>query len=332
MPLFSDFQKQTLRLLADGEFHSGTEIARMLGLSRSAIWKHLNYFNELGITHAAVSGKGYRLHRPLELLCENQIRAALTPQAQAMIAALDIHDHIHSTNTHLSSLARQQASSGSICLAEYQSAGRGRRGRQWVSPYGHNIYLSLLWHFQQGPAALSGLSLAVGVAVIRALKQLNIDNVQLKWPNDIFSNGQKLGGILLEVSGETEGPCYAVVGLGLNVYLPETEASGIDQAWTDLENISKNQHSGRNVLTAELLNQVLPVVAGYEQHAFKHYVDEWRTCDSLKDKPAVLVVGQHQVNGVVRGIDDDGLLLLEKSDGSVQAFASGEVSFHKEKQ
>lgn len=312
-------------LLADGKFHSGTAMAQALGLSRAAIWKHLNSFTELGIAYSAVNGKGYRLERALELLSLDHLDTALSAETKALVTKLEILDHIHSTNTYLAEQAQQQAASGSVCLAEYQSAGKGRRGRQWVSPYGHNIYLSILWRFQQGPAAISGLSLAVGVAVIRALKQLDVENVSLKWPNDIYSDGKKLGGILVEVSGETEGPCHAVVGLGLNLYLPESEAGTITQAWTDLNTMA--QTISRNHLAACLLNQLLPVLAGYENQSIKAYLEEWRHFDCLKDKPAILYIGQQAVTGTVRGIDDNGMLLLEKADGQIQVFASGEVSF-----
>ncbi|MEQ1529763.1 MAG: bifunctional biotin--[acetyl-CoA-carboxylase] ligase/biotin operon repressor BirA [Methylococcales bacterium] len=326
--IISDKHKQTLALLADGKFHSGTELANALGLSRSAIWKHLNSFSELGISHAAVNGKGYKLDQPLQLLAQAEIHTDLTNAAKSLLTSLEIHDQIHSTNSYLVEQAHNQAPSGTVCFAEHQSAGKGRRGRQWVSPYGHNIYLSILWRFQQGPAAISGLSLAIGVAVIRALKQCHIDNIGLKWPNDIYSNGKKLGGILVEVSGETEGPCCAVVGLGLNLYLPESQASGIAQAWTDLTSISE-QPPARNQLAACLLNHLLPILAGYENQGINSYLEEWRRYDCLKDKPAVLYIGNQQFTGIVQGIDDTGMLLMQQAGKSVQSFASGEVSFHE---
>ncbi len=237
----SDKQKKILILLADGEFHSGTELADALGISRSAVWKQLNGLAELGLQHSAVSGKGYRLDNSLELLAASKINEAVNDQTAALISSLEIHDQIDSTNRYLVERSQNNALSGAVCFAEYQTAGKGRRGRQWVSPYGCNIYLSILWRFQQGPAAISGLSLAIGVAVIRALKQHQIDDVGLKWPNDIYSQGKKLGGILVEVSGETDGPCAAVIGLGLNLFLPESQAQGITQAWTDLSKISRTK-------------------------------------------------------------------------------------------
>lgn len=323
----SDKQKKILELLADGAFHSGTELAEATGVSRSAVCKQMNGLDELGLAYSAVSGKGYRLDRALELLAADRIDAALEPRAKALIASLEIHDQIDSTNRYLVECSQLGAPAGTVCLAEYQTAGKGRRGRQWVSPYGSNIYLSILWRFQQGPAAISGLSLAIGIAVIRALKQLQVNDVGLKWPNDIYSQGKKLGGILVEVSGETDGPCSAVVGLGLNLFLPEDQAQSINQAWTDLSKVTGQDRLPRNRLAGILLNHLLPILADYESVGIKAYLDEWRSYDCLSGKNAVLFIGQQQFEGIVRGIDDNGMLLIERPDGNVQTFASGEVSF-----
>lgn len=330
--VISDKQKKILTLLADGEFHSGTELARALGVSRSAIWKQLNGLAELGLHHSGVSGKGYRLDKPLELLAQTKIYEAINEQAAALISAFEIHDQIDSTNSYLMEASRKDAPSGSICFAEYQTAGKGRRGRDWVSPYGSNIYLSILWRFQQGgPAAISGLGLAIGVAVIRALKQHNINDIGLKWPNDIYSQGKKLGGILVEVSGETDGPCTAVIGLGLNLFLPETEAETITQAWTDLSKITGQNKLFRNKLAGTLLNHLLPVIAGFESAGIKAYLDEWRDYDCLRGKFVTIFLAKQQLEGRVEGIDNTGMLLIKRSDGTVQAFASGEVSFNSQR-
>jgi len=327
--LISDKQKKILELLADGEFHSGTELARLLNVSRSAVWKHIAGLADLGLQHSAVQGKGYRLDRALELLTHSGIERYLDNQARALMSSMEIHDQIHSTNSYLMEQGRNNAPAGLICFAEHQTAGKGRRGRQWISPFGSNIYLSILWRFQQGgPAAISGLSLAVGVAVIRALKQHHIEAIGLKWPNDIYSQDKKLGGILIEVSGETDGPCTAVIGLGLNLFLPESEAESITQAWTDLGKITGQTTLPRNNLAATLLNQLLPVIAGFESLGITAYIDEWRSYDCLKGRSANLYIGEHALEGIVEGIDESGLLLLKHPNGRIQAFASGEVSFN----
>lgn len=184
---FSSKKKLLLQLLSDGEFHSGTELAEHLEISRSAIWKQMNALEEQGIAIIAVNGKGYRLPIPMELLDKTRILQLLPASTRQKISVLETHDQIDSTNGYLSALSQEQSeNSGVVCLAEHQIAGKGRRGRQWVSPFGRNIYLSFLWQFQEGPVSLSGLSLALGVAVIRALKIHNVNDVGLKWPNDIY--------------------------------------------------------------------------------------------------------------------------------------------------
>lgn len=327
--LISDSPKKILAILADGEFHSGAELAEALGVSRTAVWKHLNGLESLGIRHAAVSGKGYRLSRPIELLEGARIFGYLGDESRAKISCLEIHDQIDSTNTYLSSLARQNAASGHVCLAERQLAGKGLRGRHWVSPYGSNILLSILWRFQHGPSAISALSLAIGVAVIRALRRYGIDNAGLKWPNDIYSGGKKLGGILIEVAGENEGPCYAVTGLGLNLFLPEAEAAAIEQPWTDLSSIAGGERIGRNQLAAELISQLLAVLAEFEQTGLAGYLEEWRDYDCLRGEAVSLFIGMQQFDGTLEGIDAQGFLLLRDAEQRLRAFASGEVSFRR---
>lgn len=327
--LISNKQKKILKILADGEFHSGTELAEALGVSRSAVGKQLRGLPELGLHHSAVSGKGYRLNKPLELLAYTKINAILSEQNKALISALEIHDTINSTNSYLVERSQDNAPSGLVCFAEHQTAGKGRRGRQWVSPYGSNIYVSILWRFQQGGiAGTAGLSLAIGVAVIRALKQHNINDVGLKWPNDIYSQGKKLGGILIEVAGEADGPCVAVIGLGLNLFLPETQAQSITQAWTDLTKVLGENPLFRNKLAGTVLDHILSITNGFETIGITTYLDEWRSYDCVKGNTVTLFIGQQKVEGIVEGIDDNGLLLIKRSDGVTQAFASGEVSFN----
>ena len=326
--MLSNNQKKLLTLLADGQFHSGSVLSARLGISRSAVCKLLNGLNEPGITHTAVSGKGYRLSMPLELLDLEKILTDVTQPVSSLIHTLKIFDQIHSTNTNLMKLANDGAPSGTVCFAEQQTAGKGRRGRHWVSPFGSNIYLSVLWRFQSSPLTLSGLSLAIGVGVIRALKELYAYDFKLKWPNDIYYKDKKLGGILVEVSGESEGPCMAVIGLGLNLYLPENAATDINQPWTDLNRITNRNQLMRNKLAAALLNQFLPIIAGFEQSGIGPFLNEWRSYDCLKNKPATVYLGRHSYSGTVNGVDDHGLLLLTNADGRTQAYASGEVSFN----
>ncbi len=323
-------QKKILSILADGQFHSGSELAEKIAISRSAICKQISKITELGLDICAITGKGYRLEHAIQLLSKSEIEQQVNPVADALIAKLEIHDIIKSTNSYLFELPNKATENGIVCVAEFQEGGKGRRGRTWISPFGSNIYLSILWNFQNGSASINGLSLAVGVAVIQTLKNFGIDDVGLKWPNDILWRGKKLAGILIEVSGEANGPCTAVIGLGLNIYLPKKSAEPITQDWVDLKQIvSENVKIDRNQLIAGLLNQLMPTIANFEDDTLANYLDAWRNYDCMKEKEVDIYIGEQSFTGTVKGIDDNGLLLLTDQQGDVRKFASGEVSFHR---
>ena len=198
--------KALLSILSDGEYHSGDALGRRLGVSRTAIWKQLKKIGDLGVVLESVKGKGYRLPGGLDLLDPATINKSLTPLASEMLSTLDVFEVVDSTNVIALSRAMEGAH-GYLCTAEQQTAGKGRRGKVWASPYASSLYISAVWEFPSGAAALEGLSLAVGVAVVDALTQAGLENVQLKWPNDILCGGRKLAGILLEVAGDLSGPC-----------------------------------------------------------------------------------------------------------------------------
>jgi len=328
--IISENQKKIIAILADGQFHSGTELAEKMQVSRSAICKQLKYLNVIGLEFSAITGKGYRLKSPLQLLSNAEIKHNLTFEVASLISKLEIHHSINSTNNYLVEMSHQTKQTGVVCFAEYQTAGKGRRGREWISPFGSNIYLSVLWQFQNGPASISGLSLAVGVAVIRALNECGVEGVGLKWPNDIYWQQKKLAGILIEVAGETNGPCSAVIGLGLNFYLAKDNAKSITQDWVDLSQILiESPVNIRNKFAATLLNHLMPMISNFEQDSLTRYIDEWRSYDCMKGQDVQIFMGQNVFSGVVEGIDDNGLLLLKDEQGQVKAFASGEVSFRQ---
>ncbi|GFO71194.1 BirA family transcriptional regulator, biotin operon repressor/biotin---[acetyl-CoA-carboxylase] ligase [Bathymodiolus japonicus methanotrophic gill symbiont] len=328
---FSANKKRLLQILADGQFHSGTDLAAKLDLSRSAIWKQINDLQEQGIAIAALNGKGYRLPIPLELLDKSQIFGLLNAETRQSLTELVVHDQIDSTNHYLVNLRNANPdTSAVVCLAEQQTAGKGRRGRQWVSPFGSNVYASIIWRFDEGPTNLSGLSLAIGVAVINALKIHGIHDAGLKWPNDIYWQQRKLGGILVEVSGEADGPCHAVIGLGLNLFLAAQHSAKIDQDWVDINEILGESHQlSRNELLATLIEQLVAVTRQYRSEAFALYRDQWRQFDCMQGQQVSLYMGNTQIDGTVLGINDAGLLILQTESVTTQSFASGEVSFRR---
>ncbi|MEQ9394211.1 bifunctional biotin--[acetyl-CoA-carboxylase] ligase/biotin operon repressor BirA [Haliea sp.] len=314
-------------MLADGEFHSGQDLAAALGVSRTAVWKQLNRLQELGLAVESVKGRGYRIPGGVELLDEVSIRAGLDVPVAGLLRELQLLEIVDSTNAE--ALRRVAAGAGAgpglVCSAEQQTAGRGRRGRAWVSPYARNIYLSLVWEYQEGAAALEGLSLAVGVAVTRALAHLGLPPLQLKWPNDLLFAGAKLGGVLLEMAGDAAGRCQVVVGVGINVTMPPAAAQAIDQDWTDLATIAGGRAPGRNAVVARLLNELLPLAASFARTGFAPWREAWMALDAFADVPVVLHSGEQRQAGIARGVDDRGALQLETTLG-VRSIYGGEIS------
>jgi len=317
-------RQSLLRLLADGHFHSGAALARELGVSRTVVWSLIHELGVLGLDVHAVHGKGYRLSAPLEWLDADAIRQGLPAMSLRLLADLEIHERLDSTNTHLMNRARAGAPAGSVCLAEAQTAGKGRLGRSWLSPFGGGIALSLLWRFDDY-AHMAGLSLAVGVAALRALRRLGVEGVRLKWPNDILWQGRKLGGILLEAAGEAHGGAAVVIGLGLNARIPAEIGQAIDQDWTDLARIAPEVSGLRNRLAAELLDGLLRVLADYEQVGLAAYLDEWRASHALEGHRVTVTLGERVLRGRVAGVSPEGLLLLDGEDGRRHQVAAGDV-------
>lgn len=311
--------------LADGDYHSGEALAKTLGVSRTAVWKHVAGLEEVGIAVERVRGRGYRIPGGLELLDEGRIRAGLNAGATAFLDAIHLFREIDSTNAELMRRSEPPPGCGNVVLAERQTQGRGRRGKHWVSPFARNIYLSMDWQFAGGVGEMEGLSLAVGVAVAEAIAAAGGGDVKLKWPNDVLHGGGKLGGILVELSGDAEGPCRAVVGVGLNVAMPAAAAEGVDQAWTDVAATAEGTAPGRNALAAALINSCLPLLAAYPTKGFAAWRDRWMACDAYANQPVVISSADSRIAGVARGVDERGALLLE-SAGQTQRISGGEVS------
>lgn len=320
------YPRQLLHLLADGEWHSGEELASQLGISRTAVWKQLGQLKELfNIDCHAVRGRGYRLPVPMELLDTQSIREILSPLARRKLPDIHLLDSTASTNSYLMERISGQLASGLVCVAEQQTEGRGRRGRSWVSPFGHNIYFSMYLRFPLAPVELNGISLVAGLAVVHTLEQLGIVDVGLKWPNDILYKDQKLAGLLLEVAGEQSGPSHVVVGIGLNINLAKVDAELIDQPWVDLRSIPGGESISRNRIIAGLVDNLFEMMGRFEKEGFMSLRTIWRQHDLYDGQPIQLQLGNRQISGVHRGIDESGALLVETEEG-ISAYHGGEVS------
>lgn len=315
-------REQLINQLAKGDFVSGQALGDMLGVSRAAVSKHIHILSDMGLDIFKVSGKGYKLATPLDLLDENVISKYLEETSKDI--SIEVHSLIDSTNSHLMAKLSSNIRQGHVCLAEYQSKGRGRRGRQWISPFGSHLYMSMYWQFEQGMSAVMGLSLVAGLAVSDTLSELfNID-VQLKWPNDIYINGEKLAGILVELEGQTYGLTHAVIGIGLNLSMPKSSEQLIDQRWTDISKNS-NKEIDRNLLAATTIKNLTNRLHKHSELGLEPMLADWHKKDLFLNKQVVLQVGEKEVFGISRGVNHHGALLIEV-DGKTTPVYGGEVS------
>ena len=305
-----------ISILADGEFHSGEQLGERLGMSRAAINKHIQTLRDWGVDVFTVPGKGYSLPEPIQLLNQAFISSQIK---QSQVAVLPVID---STNQYL--LDRiGTLQSGDACVAEYQQAGRGRRGRKWFSPFGANLYLSMFWRLEQGPAAAIGLSLVIGIVMAEVLRDLGASQVRVKWPNDLYLQDRKLAGILVELTGKTGDAAQIVIGAGINLAMRKIESDVINQGWINL------QEAGividRNTLAARLINDLRAALELFEQEGLTPYLSRWEKLDNFINRPVKLIIGDKEIVGISRGIDTQGALLLEQ-DGAIKAWMGGEIS------
>jgi BirA family transcriptional regulator, biotin operon repressor / biotin---[acetyl-CoA-carboxylase] ligase len=318
-------RRDLLAIISDGEFHSGEALGRALGMSRMAVWKHIRALRDHGVALEVVRSRGYRLPASLELLDAGAIWDGLEPGTRERLAGVDTFLEIDSTNTWLRQRALEGAPSGSVCVAEMQSAGRGRHNRRWISPFAASLSLSLLWRSGIGAAELGGLSLATGVAVLHGLRAFGIVTAGLKWPNDVLVDGAKLAGILIDVVGESTGPCAVVVGIGINVAMPETAEVEIDQDWIDLRTMTGHERFSRNRLATVVLDRVVAAIVEFEHSGLQPVLEEWRRHDVIQDRQVSLQLPNEVIRGRACGIDSGGALLVDTATGR-RRFASGEVS------
>lgn len=315
-----------LKVLSDGRFHSGEDLASRAQVTRAAVWKAIQSLQQqYSLDIHAVRGRGYCLASPIELLERDAILGML--EQRSSLTGLETFLSIDSTNQYLMQAAQERTAPW-LVLAEHQRAGRGRRGRAWQSPLAGNLYLSLLWRFHQASANFASLSLVVGILVCEVLRAHGVTQLGLKWPNDVLCQGKKLCGILIEMRGETQGPYDVVIGIGLNFAMPAEAGRQIEQPWVALNNVMA-QLPSRNALVAQLADALLAVLPQFETEGLSPFLAKWRGLDAYRDASVQLQLGDRQVAGVARGVDDQGALLVEQ-DGKLQRYYSGEISLRKQ--
>lgn len=316
-----------LRLLGNGQFHSGEDIAKQIAVSRANVWHYINELDALGLFDTPilrVRGRGYQLPYPIDWLNTDNIQCLLAEKGVSVPFAIQVFNQLPSTNTYL--MHTHQTRSGEVILTEWQTEGRGRRGKQWQAKIGGSLTFSLLWRFEQDAQRLAGLSLVIGIALVRALSYFSIP-VQLKWPNDLVVNYHKLGGILIELKGDLSGPCDAVIGIGLNIDLPRSLYETVDQPITDLKKLTETLPT-RNQLVAEILSQLAMILPQFSQAGFTPFREEWLSYHAYTNCPVRLITTREEEKIVmIEGVSETGALMIRHHDTQqLETLFSGEVS------
>ena len=314
-------EHELLKLLSDGNLHSGQELADLMGISRTAVWKHLNKIRSKYLEISTVKGKGYQLERPIELLHEDSIRRKIRKDINRHLHSIQVLYETESTNNLLLDL---YPAHGRVVIAEYQHAGKGRGENVWLSGLAGSLCLSIGWHYEAIPGDYNAISLATGVVVAKCLEKITGNSMQLKWPNDLIYDRCKLGGILIESRGQHAGVVDLVIGVGINFSLPEQLLRKINQSVIDISRLSDRSFS-RNEIAAEIINELINLLSVFPDRGFNHYIEDWRRRDIGKGCDAELLLPGKKISGQILDIDENGNLIMSNNNKLLK-FSSGELS------
>lgn len=324
--MFNQTTHNILIALAGGDFCSGEQLGKDNNISRAAIGKHIKALQDLGLDIYSVTGKGYRLSQTIELLDSDQIMTSL----QLDNVSTQVNTVVGSTNDVMKqALLNGEIDTnhnGTTVFSEAQTTGRGRRGKQWVSPLSASIYFSTHWRFEQGISATMGLSLVVGIAIVDALSKLGVSDLGLKWPNDIYYQGRKLAGILVELEGQSSDSCDVIIGAGINVQLPVNATQDIGQPFADI--VETGLTLSRNEIAGNVLRHVITLLKEFEQTGFSSFVERWHKYDCFLGHQVELHMGQRIIEGVANGVDAQGGIVLTINDKQ-ESYFGGEISLRK---
>ncbi len=314
-----------LNLSADtGGAVSGTAIGEALGISRMAVQKRVQALIANGLPITAVSGKGYALAKGINLLSDERIARHLSSE---LCESIEVLQSIESTNSHLLS---QEILSGraKICVAESQSAGRGRRGNDWQSAPYRNVMLSLSWGFDHWPETITGLGLAVSLVLTKTINERYGLDVKIKWPNDLMVGYDKLAGILIDVAGESSGSCNVVVGVGLNVHQPDWSPKSSAYRWVDMQSLvsGTSEEIDRNELIGLVAHGLSSMFAEFAQSGFAPMVEDWNALSSYRSKRVRVGSPDEYIEGVMVGVDDVGALLICDHEDKLHRFVDSNMS------
>jgi BirA family biotin operon repressor/biotin-[acetyl-CoA-carboxylase] ligase len=322
--------KKVVHYLSDGQFHSGEQLGEDLGITRSAIWKSVKQMRKLGIEIEAKTKKGYRIPNGLDLLDLKKIKQYITKKDLKTIESIEIFDQIGSTNDYLKKQVLEHAGCVRVCLAEQQNRGKGRLGRKWLSPFGVNVYFSMLYPFTGDISALVGLSLVVATVVVDVLSELSLkEHIGIRWPNDILWRNKKLGGILVEVLGEAHGLNQAVIGIGVNVNMTKSVAKSIDQPWASIREIDEKA-ADKNKMIGLLINKLMESLELFQEEGFSAFYEHFNELDVLMDQLVEIETASGRMKGFGGGIDHQGRLIIRDQSSEQYVFSAGDVSVRRQ--
>ncbi len=320
--------RKLLQVLATGQPISGVKLAAQLGISRAAIWKQVEGLRANGLSIEAQPGRGYRLSNALDLLEVGMICQNLSASVRQRLGTLEVYWALDSSSSEI-----QRRIGGlqnaSFVFAELQTHGRGRRGRVWQVPPTLGLTFSLLWRFDKGFTGLAGLSLAVGVTVAEVLARGGAHGIGLKWPNDLQYAGAKMGGILVELSGDFLGPCQAVVGIGINLRLPADIRQQLSQPVTDLAEACPVELPARNALAAALVTAMIQAMDCFAERGFAAFQQRYTALDVLQGQTLKVLQGDCSYQAQGAGVDRRGALRVVKGAGRVETVDSAEVTVRR---
>jgi BirA family biotin operon repressor/biotin-[acetyl-CoA-carboxylase] ligase len=311
------------KILSDLNYHDGNNIGNKLGITRSAVWKNIKKLENYGIEIDSLKTRGYILKDPLILLDEEKIKSEIDDQ----YINLEIFETLGSTNDYIkASKAKEKIN---ICIAEHLSNARGRMGRKWHAPFGQNIYLSYGYYFKKDLAALSGLSLIISLALIKACNILNLkEKLSVKWPNDLVYQGRKIAGILIEILAEANGSSYVIIGIGLNVNMKSDQNEDITQDWTSLVNL-KGRYIDRNELSVSIINELSKYLYKFNQVGLEGFTEEWMGVDALFNQKIKILSGDLEIQGIAKSINNYGNLIVQLENGELKTYSSGDATILK---
>lgn len=310
-----------LQVLADGKVHSRVALERVCSASAAQLDDAIALLTRFQVPMSA-AGSSYSVPGGLELLSEETIRSAMGARVSAL-TSIDVQLLVDSTNVRLGAYAAHVGTR--VCLAEAQSSGHGRGEKSWVSPMAANLYLSLRWRIVSGRQPPAMTSLAVGAAVARAIASHADVEIALKWPNDLVWRQRKLGGLLVE-HRRIGTASVLIIGVGINVSMPHHDSVAIDQPWVDLSEACGHARVSRNTLAGLVIAELVHTMLELDTGDTGAWLQRWQCLDAVRGQQVRLRTSDGcSVDGVARGVDDSGALLLE-SGGLTRAYHAGEVS------